>query len=202
MRDGGSALFVASSLSLPLCRSRFARRTSSRCLASDPMKLVGITGGVGMGKSACTQLLRARAIPVVDTDELAREVVEPGQPALLEVQRLFGSDILDSTGRLRRDLLARRVFADPDLRKQLEAILHPRRGHSASFRDQSRSGIGRCYLRRVYAVKPMATAAGAWLARRTNRTTVASPMVKRRKDRQGRLCYLDRSLARGPRSTT
>ena len=90
------------------------------------MKLLGITGGVGMGKSACTQLLRGRGIPVVDTDELAREVVEPGQPALLELQQLFGSDILDSDGRLRRDLLARQVFDDANLRKKLEAILHPR----------------------------------------------------------------------------
>src|SRR5579862_4737186 len=89
------------------------------------MKLLGLTGGVGMGKSACAQLLRDRKIPVVDTDDLAREVVEPGQPALLEVCRLFGPEMLDPAGKLRRDVLARRVFSDPEARKQLEAILHP-----------------------------------------------------------------------------
>jgi len=90
------------------------------------MRLLGLTGGVGMGKSACTQFLRGRGIPVCDTDELAREVVEPGQPALAEIQRLFGPEIVDLAGRLRRDVLGRRVFADPEARKQLEAILHPR----------------------------------------------------------------------------
>ena len=90
------------------------------------MKLLGLTGGVGMGKSACAQFLRARSIPVADTDDLARAVVEPGQPALAEVQQLFGPEMIGADGRLRRDLLARRVFPDPDARRQLEAILHPR----------------------------------------------------------------------------
>jgi len=89
------------------------------------MKVLGLTGGVGMGKSTSAQLFRDRGVPVVDTDELARQVVEPGQPALAEVQRLFGSDIIGSDGRLLRSELARRVFANPDARKQLEALLHP-----------------------------------------------------------------------------
>lgn len=90
------------------------------------MKLLGLTGGVGMGKSACAQLFRERGVPVVDTDDLAREVVEPGQPALTEIRQLFGAEMLDADGRLRRDRLAQRVFADPPARQQLEAILHPR----------------------------------------------------------------------------
>lgn len=90
------------------------------------MKTLGLTGGVGMGKSTCMQLLQARGVPVVDTDELARQVVEPGQAALAEVQSVFGSNILDEGGRLKREALAQRVFADHDARKKLEAILHPR----------------------------------------------------------------------------
>jgi dephospho-CoA kinase len=90
------------------------------------MRILGLTGGIGMGKSACAELLHARAIPVVDTDELARQVVEPGQPALAEIRRIFGGDLLDSAGHLRRDELARRVFAEPPARRQLEQILHPR----------------------------------------------------------------------------
>jgi dephospho-CoA kinase len=62
----------------------------------------------------------------VDTDRLAREIVEPGQPALEEIRQFFGEDILGPDGRLRRDELARRVFADPAARNRLEGILHPR----------------------------------------------------------------------------
>ncbi len=79
-----------------------------------------------MGKSACADLLRKRGLPVIDTDELAREVVEPGQPALEEIQRAFGPEVVQANGQLRRDVLARRVFADPAARKTLEGILHPR----------------------------------------------------------------------------
>lgn len=90
------------------------------------MKVLGLTGGVGMGKSACAQLLLARGVPIIDTDELARQIVEPGQPALDEIQKTFGADLIDTDGRLRRGELARVVFANPESRKTLEGILHPR----------------------------------------------------------------------------
>ena len=90
------------------------------------MKTFGLTGGIGMGKSTAADLLRKRALPVVDSDVIAREVVEPGQPALAEVQQVFGGDIVGADGRLRRDELARRVFADAEARRKLEEILHPR----------------------------------------------------------------------------
>jgi dephospho-CoA kinase len=89
------------------------------------MKVVGLTGGVGMGKSTAAQLLRSRGAAVVDTDDLARQVVEPGQPALAEVREAFGAEIVGPDGRLRRDELAWRVFADPAARQRLEALLHP-----------------------------------------------------------------------------
>ena len=90
------------------------------------MKVFGLTGGVGMGKSTAAQLLRDRGIRVVDTDDLARQVVEPGQPALAEVLAAFGPEMAGPDGQLRRSELARRVFADSDARRRLEAILHPR----------------------------------------------------------------------------
>jgi dephospho-CoA kinase len=90
------------------------------------MKVLGLTGGIGMGKSTSAQLLRARGVPVVDTDDLARQVVEPGQPALAQVREAFGAGIIGPEGQLRRDELARRVFADPAARQRLEDILHPR----------------------------------------------------------------------------
>lgn len=90
------------------------------------MKLLGLTGGVGMGKSTAAALLRARGLPVVDTDELARELVEPGRPALAEIRTAFGPEVFDSQGALRRDALARIVFANETRRRELERILHPR----------------------------------------------------------------------------
>ena len=90
------------------------------------MKVFGLTGGIGMGKSTCAQLLRARAVPVVDTDDLARQVVEPGQPALAEIRAAFNPQLIDPDGQLRREDLARLVFADHAARKRLESILHPR----------------------------------------------------------------------------
>ena len=107
------------------------------------MVLLGLTGGIGMGKSACAQLLRARSVPVVDTDEVAREVVEPGQSALEDIRRAFGPSVFGSDGCLLRDQLARRVFAVPEARTQLEAILHPRireRWHAqaATWRNEGR----------------------------------------------------------------
>lgn len=89
------------------------------------MKLLGLTGGVGMGKSASAQLMRARGIPVIDTDDLAREVVRPGEPALAEIRSAFGAEIVGPDGQLRRDRMAQQVFADPEARRKLEAILHP-----------------------------------------------------------------------------
>lgn len=91
-----------------------------------PTKVFGLTGGIGMGKSTVAQWLQQRGVPVVDTDALARKVVEPGQPALAAIQEMFGAAVLGPDGALRRDELARRVFASDMSRKQLEAILHPR----------------------------------------------------------------------------
>ena len=79
-----------------------------------------------MGKSTAAALLAAKGIPVVDTDILAREVVEPGQPALLEIGREFGIELIAPDGTLRREALATIVFSDEAKRRQLEGILHPR----------------------------------------------------------------------------
>ena len=90
------------------------------------MLLYGITGGIGTGKSAVAEMLAIRAVPVADTDLIARQVVEPGQPALAEIRDRFGSEMIDVAGRVRRDRLAQLVFGDAEARGTLEAILHPR----------------------------------------------------------------------------
>jgi dephospho-CoA kinase len=90
------------------------------------MKLCGLTGGVGMGKSTAAGFFSGLGARIVDTDDLAHELVEPGQPALAEIQNEFGAGLIAADGRLRRDELARIVFSDAHARKKLEAILHPR----------------------------------------------------------------------------
>jgi dephospho-CoA kinase len=89
------------------------------------MKLFGLTGGIGMGKSAAAQILDRRGVPIIDTDILARKVVEPGQPALTEIRSAFGDAVISTDGSLRRDVLASLVFSDPQARQKLEAITHP-----------------------------------------------------------------------------
>ncbi|HEU5395923.1 MAG TPA: dephospho-CoA kinase [Verrucomicrobiae bacterium] len=90
------------------------------------MKLCGLTGGVGMGKSTAARWFREQGIGVVDTDELARQLTQPGQTALNEIQTAFGAAIVGADGHLRRAALAEIVFADPAARQKLESILHPK----------------------------------------------------------------------------
>jgi dephospho-CoA kinase len=87
--------------------------------------LVGLTGGIGSGKSTVADLLAARGAWIVDADAAARSVVEPGSPALEKLVERFGPQILDDSGRLDRPALAAIAFADEDSRKDLEAITHP-----------------------------------------------------------------------------
>ncbi len=89
------------------------------------MLRVGLTGGIGSGKSTVAGLFAARGVPVIDADEIARRLVEPGQPAYREIVALFGPTILDPEARIDRKQLRRRVFERPAERLRLEAILHP-----------------------------------------------------------------------------
>ncbi|MET0104785.1 MAG: dephospho-CoA kinase [Sedimenticola sp.] len=90
------------------------------------MFTVGLTGGIGSGKSVVTRRFADLGVPVIDADLVAREVVEPGQPALAEITARFGSQLLDDEGKLRRKALREIVFNDNKAREDLEAILHPR----------------------------------------------------------------------------
>ena len=86
---------------------------------------IGLTGGIASGKSTVAELFAGRGVPVLDTDRIARDVVEPGQPALAAVMAEFGTGILGPDGRLDRAALRARIFSDPEARRKLEAILHP-----------------------------------------------------------------------------
>ncbi|WP_315497904.1 dephospho-CoA kinase [Corynebacterium durum] len=90
------------------------------------MLLIGLTGGIGSGKSTVAAMLRDQGIRVVDADQIAREVVEPGQPALAELVEVFGQDILNDDGSLNRQELANRAFATEEATNALNTITHPR----------------------------------------------------------------------------
>ena len=86
---------------------------------------IGLTGGIGSGKSTVSRLLEQRGALVVDADLIAREVVAPGTPGLAAISEAFGSGVLAPDGSLDRAALAAVVFADPDARRRLDAIVHP-----------------------------------------------------------------------------
>jgi dephospho-CoA kinase len=88
--------------------------------------VVALTGGVAAGKTAVTRRFEALGIHVYDADVAAREVVAPHEPALAEIEFAFGARVLQADGALDRRAMRERVFADPDARKKLEAIIHPR----------------------------------------------------------------------------
>ena len=102
--------------------------------------MVGLTGGIGAGKSTVAAMLAKRGAVVVDADAIAREVVEPGTPALAKRGERFGEEILRPDGSLDRPALAAVAFVDDETRKELEAITHP--------------AIGEEFLRRVAAAPP------------------------------------------------
>ncbi|MES1926149.1 dephospho-CoA kinase [Salinisphaera sp. T31B1] len=101
---------------------------------------VGLTGGIASGKSAVASAFQRMGVKIIDADVVARQIVEPGQPALAEIMARFGEDIVDSDGQLRRRALREIVFADDAARADLETITHPRiRQGLAAERDSAQS---------------------------------------------------------------
>ncbi|WP_200907010.1 dephospho-CoA kinase [Desulfatitalea tepidiphila] len=90
------------------------------------MIVAGLTGNIASGKSTVATFLRRSGALIIDADQIAHDVVAPGQPALEEIRRHFGDDMLTPEGLLNREKLGRMVFEDPDARRRLEAIVHPR----------------------------------------------------------------------------
>jgi len=90
------------------------------------MRVLGLTGGIGSGKSMVAEMFAELGATVIDADQIARDIVEPGQPALGEIVSSFGRDILLPDGRLHRAKLAEIIFGDPAARARLNAITHPR----------------------------------------------------------------------------
>lgn len=125
------------------------------------MKIIGITGRSGCGKSSVTKLFAAKGYPCIDADLIAREVLEPGSVCIKQLQNAFGSDIVDESGTLQRRLLANRAFATPEGTSQLTAITHPE------------------ILRRIDARLQQAASSGASLAFVDGAVIVGTPFAAR-----------------------
>lgn len=106
---------------------------------SRPLR-IGLTGGIASGKSTVADLFAEYRIPVIDTDVIARDLVQPGMPALEEIRTAFGDTVFDSSGHLNRESMRRLVFSDASQRQKLESILHPRIREMAIA--QSKAGDG------------------------------------------------------------
>ncbi len=89
------------------------------------MILVGLTGGIGSGKSTVSEMLAARGAVIVDADAIVREIQEPGSPVINQLVEAFGPSVVDSSGALDRQAMANIVFTDPDALKKLNGIVHP-----------------------------------------------------------------------------
>lgn len=118
------------------------------------MFVVGITGGIGSGKTAVSDLFAARGITVVDADLASRVVVEPGRPALASIREHFGDDVIQADGSLDRAALRQRVFADEAERRWLETLLHPLIG------EEIRSGLENAGSPYAVLVSPLLFEAG------------------------------------------
>lgn len=101
------------------------------------MLLVGLTGGIGSGKSEAARIFTGLGVPVIDTDAIAHVLTAPGQPLVQNIINLFGDEFLNPDGSLNRAALREKVFADENARRQLEAILHP------AIYDEVLQAIGR-----------------------------------------------------------
>ncbi|MEE2893498.1 MAG: dephospho-CoA kinase [Pseudomonadota bacterium] len=118
------------------------------------MFVVGLTGGIGSGKTAVSDRFAALGIKIVDADVAARIVVEPGRPALAAIAEPFGAEVIDPSGALDRAALRTRVFSDPDARRWLEQLLHPR------IADEIRRGIESATSPYTMLVSPLLLEAG------------------------------------------
>ena len=107
------------------------------------LRVFGLTGGIGSGKSTVATLLRDRGVPVVDADALAREAVAIGSEGLAQVVEAFGKDVLDASGALDRKRLGALVFEDAEQRRRLNAITHPlvRQLSQQRFAELDRQGV-------------------------------------------------------------
>ncbi len=144
-----------------------------------PGRVFGLTGGIASGKSLAASIFAQLGIPVIDTDAISRELVEPGSPCLEAIRARFGDEILLEDGRLDRDRLRRHILDQPEERAALEAILHP--AIRAAARERAEAATHRAPY--VLVVVPLLAEASVWPAYRgwlDGVITLTAPLATRR----------------------
>ena len=101
---------------------------------------IGLTGGIASGKTTVANMFADLDVPVIDTDIIARQVVQPGEPALQEIRECFGDTVIDESGNLDRRAMRKLIFSDDNLRLQLEGILHPTIGAETRIQSDAANG--------------------------------------------------------------
>jgi len=142
-------------------------------------RVIGLTGGIASGKSLATGFFAELGIPVIDTDTISRELVEPGSDCLEAIRQRFGAEVIDTDGRLDRAALRHRILAHPDERAALEAILHPAIRREA--REQALAAAGDAPY--VLVVVPLLAEESVWPAYREwleRVITLTAPLTVRR----------------------
>jgi dephospho-CoA kinase len=122
------------------------------------IRVIGLTGGIATGKSSVAHFFEEQGVPVIDADQLARDSVLPGSPALERIVKIFGRDILMHDGMLNRKRLSALIFQDPEKRRKLEGILHPEIRKFAEERITQAAEAGH---QRVIYMAPLLIEAGA-----------------------------------------
>ncbi len=171
--------------SLPRSNAETDMGNTSRQDGTDRPFIVGLTGGIGSGKSTVADLFAARGVTIVDTDVIAHELTAPGGGAIEAIRAVFGSSVIRADGALDRDAMRTRAFDDPDARRRLEAILHP------MIRDESMRRIGAATGPYVLHVVPLLVESGG-SAGRHDRVLVVDCPVDVQIERVGRRSGLDR----------
>lgn len=172
------------------------------------MKVIGITGRSGCGKSSATKFLAEQGYPCIDADLIAREVLLPGSPCIAQLQQQFGADIADETGHVRRRLLADRAFATPAGTQALTAITQPEILHRIGQRlEEARQGgaelafvdgaviVGTPFEARCDALVLITAPYETSVARICARDGIAPEMARRRLDAQTPLETLQAAAA-------
>lgn len=124
----------------------------------DPMRIIGLTGGIASGKTTVARMLTELGAVIVDADQISRDAVKPGAPALDSIIKEFGADMVRPDGTLDRTRLAQVVFGDPAARKRLESILHPA---IARLAEQKLNELREAGTALVFYVAPLLIEAGA-----------------------------------------
>jgi dephospho-CoA kinase len=145
------------------------------------MKIFGLTGGIASGKTSVAKILEREGVPVIDADQLARDVVAPGSPGLAAVVAAFG-DVLLPNGELDRKKVAAIVFADPDQRMRLNTIVHPLVAQASAARMQALEAAGHplaCYDAALLVERGLADAFRPLVVVAAPRELQRAPLMRR-----------------------